>query len=449
MTQRLFAIGPPTRVHQSQSGSYIERWESLPAKMRVPQQLAGIGAAACGATHSIIEKCNFACTSCYLSHIANHTRPLGFDETAAQLDQLRAYLGPGGKCQITSGEVTLLDPHDLGRIVAYARTIGLDPMVMTNGQRLIQVEGYLDILVRQYGLEKIGLHIDTTQKGRPGLGPTMSEVDLNPLRDRFADLLQQVRKDTGKPLHAGSTVTVNGRNLAGIPDVVRWVLVNADSIRILSFLPVAEVGRTQDEADCDLSLEAVWEKVCEGAGTTLNRHAMYYGHTSCNITVPLLVVSTGSRRDLVEVVRAQRRWDQRVMGLCLREFSHRVDLNLGLVSNALAILRRLAAKPGLLAELTLYAIHRLWGVRPMAATVLLHLIAFRRVSLRPLMLVVHKFMNVEELDTELGRERLRACVFRLPVDGRMVSMCEMNAKLRPSINKQYLSRRDAKTPSNK
>ena len=85
----------------------------------------------------------------------------------------------------------------------------------------------------------------------------------------------------------------------------------------------------------------------------------------------------------------------------------------------------------------------------MAATVLLHLIAFRRVSLRPLMLVVHKFMNVEELDTELGRERLRACVFRLPVDGRMVSMCKMNAKLRPSINKQYLSRRDAKTPSNK
>lgn len=86
--------------------------------MRVPQQLAGIGAAACGATHSIMGKCNFACTSCYLSDVANDTTPLGFDETAIQLDELRAYFGPGGKCQITSGEVTLLDPHDLGRIVA-------------------------------------------------------------------------------------------------------------------------------------------------------------------------------------------------------------------------------------------------------------------------------------------------------------------------------------------
>jgi hypothetical protein len=165
---RLLALGPPTRVHQSRPESYLERWESLPAEMRVPQQLAGIGAAACGATHSIMEKCNFACTSCYLSDVANYTTPLGFDETAIQLDELRAYLGPGGKCQITSGEVALLDPHDLCRIVAYARRIGLDPMVMTNGQRLLQVDGYLDILVRQYGLEKIGIHIDTTQKGRPG-----------------------------------------------------------------------------------------------------------------------------------------------------------------------------------------------------------------------------------------------------------------------------------------
>jgi len=73
---------------------------------------------ACGATHSIMEKCNFACTSCYLSDIANHTRPLTFAQVQAQLDALREHLGHGGKCQITSGEVTLLDPHELGRIVA-------------------------------------------------------------------------------------------------------------------------------------------------------------------------------------------------------------------------------------------------------------------------------------------------------------------------------------------
>ena len=54
-----------------------------------------------------------------------------------QLDDLRDYLGPAGKCQITSGEVTLLPAEDLGRIGAYALRIGLDPMVMTNGERFL------------------------------------------------------------------------------------------------------------------------------------------------------------------------------------------------------------------------------------------------------------------------------------------------------------------------
>jgi len=434
MAHRLLALGPPKRVHQSQPESYLERWESLPAEMRVPQQLAGIGAAACGATHSIMEKCNFACTSCYLSDVANYTTPLGYDATAIQLDELRAYLGPGGKCQITSGEVTLLDPHDLGRIVAYARRIGLDPMVMTNGQRLLQVDGYLEILVRQYGLEKIGIHIDTTQKGRPGLTKTTSEADLNTLRDRFAALLRQVRRETGKRLYAGSTVTVNDRNIAHIPEVVSWVLDNADSIRILSFLPVAEVGRTQDEAEGDLSLDAVWEKVCEGAATRLNRHAMYYGHTSCNITVPVVVVRYGDGRELIEVVRAHKPWDQRALGLCLRNFSHCVDLNRGVLGNALPLMRSLMVKPGVTAELILHALYRLWGARREVTTFLWHLITWRPASLRPLLLVVHKFMDEAELETELGRERLNACVFRLPVEGRMVSMCEMNARMRRDIN---------------
>ena len=35
----------------------------------------------------------------------------------------------------------------------------------------------------------------------------------------------------------------------------------------------------------------------------------------------------------------------------------------------------------------------------------------------------------------MGRERLDACAFKVPVDGRMVSMCEMNATgLRRQLN---------------
>ncbi len=61
----------------------------------------------------------------------------------------------------------------------------------------------------------------------------------------------------------------------------------------------------------------------------------------------------------------------------------------------------------------------------------------RAVRIRPWILVVHGFMNGDELDTPLGRERLDACVFRLAVDGRMVSMCELNATdLRLRLNRE-------------
>ena len=424
----------PTGVAQPPPESYLERWRSLPQRLRLPQQLAGVAAAACGATHSVMEKCNFSCTSCYLSDFANYATPLPFDKVAQQLDELRAYLGEGGKCQITSGEVTLLDKHELGRIVMYARRIGLDPMVMTNGHRLLQVSDYLRTLVEQYGLEKIGLHIDTTQKGRPGLKPSMSEADLDPLRDRFAALIRQVRRQTGRPLHAGTTVTVTQKNFADIPHVVRWVLDNVASVRILSLLPVAEVGRTQDVGSRSLTLDSVWEKVCEGVGRRLNREAMLYGHSECNIVVPLLCVTAGSDHHLVEVVREGRRWDQRVLKKALREFSSCVDLNRGPAWNAAVLAKALAPKPGMLLELALYFICRLWSARTTAITFLWHLATLRRARMRPLLFVVHKFMNQEELETPLGQERLKACVFRLPVEGRMVSMCEMNAGLRREIN---------------
>ncbi len=49
-------------------------------------------------------------------------------EVLRQLDELRIMLGPQGKCQITAGEVTLLPEETLGRYIAYAISIGLDPI---------------------------------------------------------------------------------------------------------------------------------------------------------------------------------------------------------------------------------------------------------------------------------------------------------------------------------
>jgi hypothetical protein len=50
-----------------------------------------------------------------------------------------------------------------------------------------------------------------------------------------------------------------------------------------------------------------------------------------------------------------------------------------------------------------------------------------RVRVDGLTLTSHHVMSPEELTTDLGRERLAACVFRLPANGEMIPMCQMNA----------------------
>ena len=416
-----------------------DRWEELPSHLRTDQQLAGTAAISCGATHGVMEKCNFACTSCYLSDVANYTRPLPFHQVKEQLDVLRAYLGDQGKCQITSGEVTLLDKHELGKIIAYAISLGLDPMVMTNGQRLLQVPDYLTTLMANYGLEKICFHIDTTQNGRPGLKPEMTEADLNPVRDRYADLVAHARQRTGKRLHVANTVTVTEGNIDGIGDIVRWVLDNTDTVRLLSFLPVAEVGRTTDSRDDRLTMAGVWEKICAAMGRPLNRQAMHFGHPECNIIAPLLVVTAGRGHHLIEVVREDRPWDSRIMSKGLRHFSHHVDLNREIWWNCMNLVSPLLRRPGDLLELVAYSAYRAWSARTAAGAFLWNLMRGRRVAIRPLMLVVHKFMDAQELETPLGQERVAACVFKVPVNGSMVSMCQVNTGMRLELNLESIT----------
>jgi len=50
-----------------------------------------------------------------------------------------------------------------------------------------------------------------------------------------------------------------------------------------------------------------------------------------------------------------------------------------------------------------------------------------RVRIDGLTLTSHHFMSPAELETDTGRARLAACVFRVPVHGEMVPMCRVNA----------------------
>lgn len=404
-----------------------ERFEALPPHLQTPEQLLGVAHHSCGATHGVMEHCDLACTSCYLGEEANATEPLARDDVYEQLDALREFLGPQGKAQITSGEVTLLPREVLGGYVRYARQIGLDPMVMTHGRRLLEEPEYLRQLVERDGLEKISIHVDSTQRGREEWSRFCTEADLNPLRDRYADLIRTVRRETGCQLHAAHTVTVHGRNLDQVPAVIRWLLANLDAFRMVSFQPVAEVGRTQDESIENLTLGDVWSRICQGLGTEINRDAMHFGHPECHIVIPVVVVLVGQHTIVLETARAGKRWDRAYLARLMGHIGGYSVRGKSRTENLLGMLSLALRNPVLLAETVAYGIYRSWGARRQLLGILRQAIGEGKLTIRPLALVVQKFMSPDELDTPVGQERLAACTFRVPVDGRMISMCEMNA----------------------
>lgn len=427
-----------------------ERREELPDHLKGPQQAMGVSHHACGATHSLLERCNFACTSCYLSRHANATKALPPEEVRQQLDELRAFLGPQGKAQLTAGEVTLLPREVLGSYVEYARSLELDPMVMTHGERMLHEPEYLEALVREHGLGKVAIHVDATQRGRRGWHPEITEADLMPLRDEYADLVRRTRKRTGKKLNASHTVTVTEKNVDDVPDIVQWVLTQLDAFRMVSFQPAASVGRTEDGALRQIDLDGFWELVCEGFADAmpdgkLNRHGWHFGHPECNVLAPLLILQYGDRSLVLETHREGKAWDGRFLNRFIRAFGGfgvigRSRLEATAVTTSIA-LRNLP----LLVEGVVYSFYRLWGIRSFLPRILGSLLRFQPVRVRPLAIIVHKFMSTEELDTPIGRERLDACVFKLPLEGRMVSMCELNGtELRSAENLRRSGRKEAR-----
>ncbi|MEM9073664.1 MAG: hypothetical protein AAGE52_34560 [Myxococcota bacterium] len=397
--------------------------EKQPRSVRALRtQWHGVGTAGCAATHSVHEACDFGCTACYLGREANRTVPASFATVAGQLDAIRAALGPAGNVQITSGEVTLLPREDLARIVRYAKGIGLDPMVMSHGQTFLRDPSYLEFLVRA-GLEKVGLHVDVTQRGRPGHSRPQRERELHEVRDRLAQAVRRVRRRTGRPLAAAHTVTVTEANQGDIGEVVRWTLRNSDVFRMLSFQPTAEVGRTRER---ETGGATVWNSVTREVGRPLSPHTFTMGHPACNRLCLAFVVRFGERVEVLEVARegapVDARFLDRLGAGAFRHFYLDGATRAEAVGRVLGVLAR---SPEYAFSFPLYALYRLVGEVAWLPQ-FLRAAARGDASVRPFVFVVHDFMSARELETDEGRERLAACVFRVPVEGRMVSMCKLN-----------------------
>ncbi|MEE2902797.1 MAG: radical SAM protein [Myxococcota bacterium] len=415
-------------------------WDGLPHELRVEDQVLGRHSAGCAATYGVMEACDFYCTACYLSDEANHTPPLPFEDIKEQLDLMRKYLGPYGNAQITAGEVTLLPEDDLIRIIRYAKDIELSPMLMTNGQNILKNPRYLERLVREADLDKIAIHIDTTEKGRLGLKKSDTEKDIHWIRDAFANLLRQTRKKTKKTLNASQTFTVTEKNFYDIPDVLEWSLDNVDAFRMISFQPTAEVGRTRDKEQIGKNPQ-IWDVICEGLGQKINKHPLKFGHPDCNTVAMMFVISWideqgDQQRRLMEVTR-DNEYDRKFFFklLCEGFAGFSPDGESGEVLLA-RILGRLRKHPSLAWEISTFCANRALQERQWIPSFLSAFGRGRFWQIKPFVIVIHNFMSAHELQTETGQQRLQACAFRIPIDGRMVSMCEVNGKMRTDLNRR-------------
>ncbi len=183
-------------------------WAGLPHALRGPTQFLGRHYAGCSATIGAMPRCDFTCSGCYLGKDANLMRPRPVEEMKTQMRVIRSWLGPAGNLQLTDGEVTLRGEAELVELIAYARRIGLVPMLMTHGETFRRKPGLLERLMTNGGLTEVSFHVDTTMRGRrDGYARAATEADLDGLRTEFAQMIRTARRRTGRRLEAASTVT--------------------------------------------------------------------------------------------------------------------------------------------------------------------------------------------------------------------------------------------------
>ncbi len=423
-----------------------EARQRLPESVMTAHQALGLQNAGCAATINVMEQCNLSCQACYAAASNKSTPPMPLDDVRAQLVTIRRYLGPWANVQLTGGEVTMLPVERLVAILKICQELQLDAMLMTNGEVFRHDPDYLRRLVVEGGLQKIALHVDTTQRGRVPVQTTtheMHERDLRELRDELADQVRRVRAETGKPLQAAHTFTVTDSNVDDLPEVLSWVVDNTDVFYIFSLQPAAPVGSTSKKQVASAATrDKIWSRLSEGFGVPINQHTFVFGHPACSSIALALIADIDGKKQIIEVHRQDDAIDGWIIAELLASelagFTHDGDRPPVAVARLLSLLIR---NPKITAKISIAAARRLVDTRRVLVDALVALAKGRSVTFRPLAIIAHNFMGPDELETALGRERLEACAFRLPVDDRMVSMCSMNTTgLRDQLNQEVTHR---------
>jgi pyruvate-formate lyase-activating enzyme len=171
----------------------------------------------------ITRACDISCEYCLQGHCQEQGKPLAV--VAHEIKELVRMR----KCDsmIIAGGEPLTHP-DIVEIVRLTKAAGVKPFIITNGQALDEP------LLRQLkgaGLKGCIIHVDAGQR-RPGW-TGKNEIELNALRQEFADLFYQVGG-----LICSFITTVLPRSLPQVREIVKWMANNSHKVTQNIFIPV-------------------------------------------------------------------------------------------------------------------------------------------------------------------------------------------------------------------
>lgn len=385
-----------SEAEEKELSGALARTRKRLGKLFKPNQILGRKGAIGCVSVEISQRCNLDCTLCYLSPSSNDVVDLPLQEVFSRLRQVRENFGVGANVQISGGDPTLRERRELVRIVRYAREVGLNPALFTNGIRCSR-----DLLVElaDNGLSDVAFHVDMTQE-RKGF---RTEEELNAVR------LEYIERARGLPLMVIFNTTAHRQNFREIPALARFFIHHADVVGFASFQLQADTGRGILGKRPDvISLQTVKQKIDEGAGNKMGWDAFLIGHPKCHSYAPALVVNDKAY-SMVD--------DPKLVGAFLENFSHVAhDRRERPPVIAGKYIRAALRRPRWLIRGLNHCLPRLWNIRK-------ELVAARG-KVRKISFFVQNFMDSKNLDPE----RIKGCSFMVMTPDGPLSMCAHNAR---------------------
>jgi MoaA/NifB/PqqE/SkfB family radical SAM enzyme len=171
----------------------------------------------------VTDKCNIYCEGCYRINGMEGHKPL--EQLKEEVDLLQKWRNCDN-ISLAGGE-PLIHP-DILELLAYIKSRGIKPLVLTNGVKLVDNRPFLEELKRA-GAIGFTFHIDSFQHRPHWKGK--SEEELFELREYFARMVHDVGG-----FYSSFGMTVYPGNMDFVPRMVQWANDNIEIVHGLVFI---------------------------------------------------------------------------------------------------------------------------------------------------------------------------------------------------------------------